>query len=110
MTAAVSRALMALAICCLGESRREWALAMRGEFEAAIEEREPLAFAAGCLIAAWREMPKHAEGRLVLANHALALGLLVPVAVFQFACRSAHPRGAADCMACWQLPVRRARS
>jgi hypothetical protein len=57
---------------------------MEGEFEAAIEDGKPLAFATGCLIAAWREMPKQAEGRLVLANYALALGLLIPMAVLQF--------------------------
>ena len=72
MTAALSRAVMSLAICCLGESRREWALAMQAEFEAATAEGEAFAFATGCLIAAWCEMPKHAEGRLVLANYALA--------------------------------------
>ena len=85
MTAPVSRAVMSLAVCCMGESRREWALAMQAEFEAAAVEGEPFAFATGCLIAAWCEMPKHAEGRLVLANYALALGLLIPMAVFQFA-------------------------
>lgn len=85
MTAAVSRAVMSLAICCLGESRREWALAMQAEFEAATAEGEPFAFSTGCLIAAWCEMPKHAEGRHVLADYALALGLLIPMAAFQFA-------------------------
>jgi hypothetical protein len=85
MTAPVSRALMSLAMCCMGESRREWALAMQAEFEVAAAEGEPFAFATGCLIAAWCEMPKHAEGRLVLANYTLALGLLIPMAVLQFA-------------------------
>lgn len=85
MRAPVSRALMALAVDLLGESRREWALAMRVEFEAARAEGQGLAFATGCLIAASREMPKHSEGRHVLANHALALGLLIPMAAFQFA-------------------------
>src|ERR1700712_3452057 len=79
MTAVAARAVMSLATCCLGEDRREWALAMQGEFEVAAEKGEPLAFAAGCLIAAWGEMPKHEEGRLVLANYTLALGLLIPM-------------------------------
>ena len=83
---------MSLAVCCLGESRREWALAMQGEFEAAIEDGRPLAFAAGCLIAAWREMPTQEQGRFVLANYALALGLLVPTAGLQFACVIGFPR------------------
>lgn len=85
MTAPVSRAVMSLAICCLGENRRDWALAMRAEFDMAIAEGKPFAFATGCLIAAWREMSNQAEGRLVLANYGLALGVLIPMAVFQFA-------------------------
>ena len=85
MTTGVARAMMSVATCSLGENRREWALAMHAEFEAAAAEGEAFAFATGCLIAAWCEMPKHAEGRLVLANYALALGLLIPMAVFQFA-------------------------
>lgn len=84
MRATVSRAVMSLAIRCLGERRREWALAMRAEFEVAAGEGKPLAFACGCLIAALREMPGHAEGRDTLANYALALGLLIPMAVLQF--------------------------
>ena len=85
MTAHVSRAMMALAMGCLGESRREWALAMRVEFEAAAADGKGLAFASGCLVAAWREMPQQAEGRHVLATYALALGLLIPMAALQFA-------------------------
>ena len=64
---------------------------MQGEFETAAEKGEPLAFAAGCLIAAWGEMPKHEEGRLVLANYALAIGLLIPMAFLQFACAVGFP-------------------
>ena len=85
MSAPVSRALMTIACCCLGARRREWALAMRAELEVAIAEGHSFAFATGCLTAAWREMPYHAEGRLVLANYGLALGLLIPMAVFPFA-------------------------
>jgi hypothetical protein len=91
MTMALSKALMSLTTCCLGESRREWAIAMQGEFEAAAEEGGPLAFAAGCLIAAWREMPRHQEGRLTMASYALALGVLIPMAAFQFACAIGFP-------------------
>lgn len=83
MKASVSRALMALATRCLGEYRRDWALAMEAEYQAAAEAGAPLAFAAGCLLSAVREMPNHLEGRLSLANHAIALGLLVPMAVLQ---------------------------
>jgi hypothetical protein len=74
---------MALAIACLGESRREWALAMQAEFDEALADGKPVAFAIGCLLAAWREMPGHAEGRLVLANYTLALGVVIPMAALQ---------------------------
>jgi len=85
MTLAMAKAVMTLATCSLGENRREWAFAMQGEFEAAVAEGKPLTFATGCLIAAWREIPRQDEGRFVLANYALALGLLIPMAVLQFA-------------------------
>lgn len=84
MTAVVARAVMALAARCLGADRYEWRLAMEAEFEAAAEDGKPLLFATGCLMAAWREMVNHDEGRLVLANYALALGLLLPIAGLQF--------------------------
>jgi hypothetical protein len=80
MTAAISRAVMALAASCLGEHRREWALAMQAEFEAASEDGKSLAFALGCLITAWRELPAHEEGRFVIASHVLACLLVVPAA------------------------------
>ena len=84
MTDATSRAVMWLAICSLGESRREWALAMRSEFYVAAAEGKPFAFAAGCLLAAWREMGNHEEGRSVLTNYAFALFIAIPMAVVQF--------------------------
>jgi hypothetical protein len=92
VTAIVARAVMRLAARSLGESRRDWALAMQGEFEAAIEDRRPLAFATGCLIAAWREMPAREQGRFALASHALALGLLIPMAGLQLACAAGFPQ------------------
>ena len=82
----MSRAVMALAIACLGEHRREWARAMQAEFDAAAEDGKPLMFALGCLAASWRAMPTHEEGRFVLTNYALALGLMVPMAVLQIGC------------------------
>lgn len=85
MIMALSQALMQLATCSLGQSRREWALAMQVEFEAATKDQRPMAFALGCLLAAWRELPRHSEGRFGLASHAIALGLLMPVALLQFA-------------------------
>ncbi len=86
MSAAVSRAVMALAVCCLGESRREWSAAMQVEFETAVTEGKPLLFAIGCLAAAWREMLTREEGRFVLTNYALVLGLMIPMAALQIGC------------------------
>jgi hypothetical protein len=83
MTMALSRAVMSLAACCLGEDRREWACAMQAEFEMAEADGKPLSFAFGCLITACRELPNCAEGRFAFANYALALGVLVPVAGIQ---------------------------
>lgn len=80
MKAVVARIVMTLATRCFGDRRREWALAMEAEFGAATDDGKPLAFAMGCLAAAWREMPTHAEGRFTLANHAVAIGLIVPMA------------------------------
>jgi len=91
MRAALSKALMSLTMACLGESRREWALAMQAEFEAAVEDGAAFSFAIGCLIAAWREMPAHHDGRFTLASYALALGVLVPMAALQFACAMDFP-------------------
>lgn len=84
MTVAVSRALLALASRSLGSDRRTWAIAMEAEFEAAVEDRRPFLFALGCLFAAWREIGKHSEGRLIVATYALALGVLIPMAALQF--------------------------
>jgi hypothetical protein len=84
MTLALSRALMSLARRSLGSDRLAWGMAMEVEFEEAVDDGKPLMFAVGCLIAAWREIGKHSEGRLTLASYALALGLLIPMAAVQF--------------------------
>ncbi len=80
MIAAISRAMLALAVGSLGERRREWALAMEAEFEAARADGKPLSFALGCLVAAGRELPAHEEGRFTMASHALAFILIIPTA------------------------------
>jgi hypothetical protein len=80
MTARVARVVMALAVSCLGEHRREWGYAMMAEFEAAERDGQALAFAIGCLTGALRELPFHGEGRFALSSYALALGLMVPIA------------------------------
>lgn len=80
MIAILSRTLMKLAVHTLGHRRQEWALAMEAEFEAAQQDGQPLAFAFGCLIAAYRELPAHEEGRFAMASQVLALAVIVPVA------------------------------
>lgn len=77
---------MALAVVSLGESRREWSLAMQVEFETAVADGKPLLFAMGCLAAAWREMVTREEGRFLLTNYAIALGLMIPMAALQIGC------------------------
>jgi hypothetical protein len=77
---ALAQAMVALATRCLGDHRRDWALAMRGELEAAGADGRSLSFAWGCLTAAWRELPRHAEGRHMIASHGLALVLVIPTA------------------------------
>jgi len=79
MTVNLARAVTAVAEACLGDRRRDWALAMRSELDVAIADGKPLRFAAGCLAGALREMPKQAEGRFTLTSHAVALGLF-PIA------------------------------
>jgi hypothetical protein len=64
--------------------RQAWATAMQVEFEEAVDDGKPLMFAFGCLIAAWRDIGKRSEGRLTLANYALAVGLLIPMAALHF--------------------------
>ena len=71
---------MALAVRMLGDHRREWALAMRAEFEVASEDGNSLTFALGCLIAACRELPAHEKGRFALVSHLLVLAVIVPLA------------------------------
>ena len=91
MTATLARAAMTLAEACLGDDRRDWALAMRAELDVAIDEGKPLSFALGCLMGALREMPKQAEGRFTLTSHAVALGLLPIVALLMLGAASAFP-------------------
>lgn len=86
MKEAAARAMMALAASCLGESRREWSAAMQAEFESAVTDEDRLSFAMGCLAAAWRGMPACREGRFVLTNYALAIGLMIPMAAVQIGC------------------------
>jgi hypothetical protein len=85
MIETVSRALMALAAHALGDHRREWALAMQVELEAAHEDGTSLSFAFGCLVTACRELPAHESGRFALASYILALGIVVPVAAMTIA-------------------------
>jgi hypothetical protein len=72
--------MMRLATCCLAGQRREWALAMEAEFDAAFQDGRAWPFSVGCLIASWRELPTHVEGRLLLARYGIALGVIIPMA------------------------------
>lgn len=80
MSDTIARWMMALAICWLGDARRDWAEAMRAEYFEATDAGEALAFAAGCLSSAARTMLAEAEGRFAVATHVLAVGVLVPMA------------------------------
>jgi hypothetical protein len=91
MTLRLARAAMAMARACLGENRLEWADAMEAEFAFAAREGKALGFAAGCLAAAFWEVPRCREGRLGLASYALAFGLLIPMAASQLACAMGLP-------------------
>ncbi|RYD28020.1 MAG: hypothetical protein EOP89_03445, partial [Lysobacteraceae bacterium] len=71
---------MTAAIVCLGDRRREWGIAMRGEFEASIADGKPLSFAFGCLLGALRARLADPDGRLALASYGLAIGLILPLA------------------------------
>ena len=80
MSERLARAVMLIAAHCLGQHRREWAWAMQSEFEASVDAGEPLAFAGGCLAAALRDMPTHAEGRFRIGSYLVVLALIVPFA------------------------------
>ena len=73
-------AMLTIAVHCLGGGRRQWARAMQVEFEAARADGKALTFAAGCLIAGLRELPRHEEGRFAIASHLFALVVAVPLA------------------------------
>jgi hypothetical protein len=83
VTPPLARAAMTLATCWLGEERRGWAAAMAAELEAAADAGAARRFAFGCLVAAARALPARALGRLALASHALALGVMLPMATLQ---------------------------
>lgn len=85
MRQALGRAAMVLAAAVLGRERREWAAAMRAEFEVAREAGEALPFALGCLWSAVPQLFVRDEGRRALASHVLAVGILLPVAVLLLA-------------------------
>lgn len=85
MSAGAAHIVMSLALRCLPDDDRQWGQAMQTEFDQALRDGKPFGFALGCLIAGWRALPFHADGRFALASHALALGLIVP-ATFHLGC------------------------
>lgn len=78
---------------------------MRGEYDAAAAEGAELDFALGCLVAALGEVPRHARGRLALADHMLAIAMLVPVACLQFFCAVSLVAPFAPAHGLYDLPV-----
>ncbi len=86
MTLSLSRAILAIATACMGEDRQTWSRAMNAEYHAAAAEGQALSFAAGCLVAAGREMLTSAQGRFVLTSYAVALGIMVPMAAIEIGC------------------------
>ncbi|WP_133726918.1 hypothetical protein [Novosphingobium sp. GV027] len=79
MRAKLARLVLALAVQSLGTRHRPWAQAMCAEFALAQADGTALRFSSGCLLAAWRMLPHHSEGRFALASYALCLGLLLPM-------------------------------
>lgn len=78
-------AMMAIATACMGDRRRGWADAMQAEFEVVSKDGRQMAFAAGCLMTAWRDMHRHADGRFTLASYMLSAGVFLPVGGMQLA-------------------------
>lgn len=86
MTPAFARGVLALAIHSLRPCRPDWAGAIRAEFDEAAANGRATSFALGCLVAAWRDLPFHGEGRLRLTSLAVAIGLIVPIAALNVLC------------------------
>ena len=82
----LSRVVLAVASACMGEDRQTWSRAMEAEYQVAAAQGEALSFAAGCLLAAWREMLASAQGRFVLTSYAAALFIMVPMAAIEIGC------------------------
>jgi len=80
MKARLARAIVALAARTLATRDADWARAMQAELDVAIDDGRAMSFAAGCLLASWRQLLRVSEGRLTLASHLLAIGLIVPLA------------------------------
>lgn len=86
MITIVCRALVIVAAAMMGESRRSWSLAMEAEYDVAAQDGRAVAFAAGCLAVAARELLMSAHGRFALTSHAVALGIMVPIGAMQIGC------------------------
>ena len=86
MTRSLARALVVLAGSWMGEGRRQWAAAMEAEFEVAAADGRGWSFAVGCLAAGARAMLASARGRFVLTSHAVAIGVILPMAALQLGC------------------------
>jgi hypothetical protein len=80
MSARLAQTILAFVGRTLGPRNAIWAHAMLAELDDALEDGRELRFAFGCLLAAWRELPRLSDGRLVIMSYAVAIGLIVPLA------------------------------
>ena len=71
--------------CALPEDR-DWALAMCCEYEEVRRTGGGVGFLAGCLFAIAGRLLRHTEGRDAIARHMVVLGIVLPIAIFQFGC------------------------
>ncbi len=86
MTGVTARAIMALAMCCIDARRRDWADAMRAEFDFARDEGRGLSFATGCFSAACRQLVSSEAGWQTLTSYGLILAVMLPMAALQIGC------------------------
>ncbi|MEN3972994.1 hypothetical protein WJS89_09980 [Sphingomicrobium sp. XHP0235] len=86
MSPVVGTFLCRLILRCASREDRDWALAMCCEYEEVRRTGGGVDFLAGCLLAIAGRLLRHAEGRHALARHMVVLGMILPVAIFQFGC------------------------
>lgn len=86
MTRPLARLLMGMAVAAMAVDRRDWSDAMTAEYDAAAADGRALPFAAGCLVAAWRNLFTSPAGRYVVTGYTVVLGIMLPMAALQIGC------------------------